>query len=112
MISLEESAVEAIQNDWATLRADIRTLLQDASALGWRPVPIRRGESVLSTLPVVDADEAHPQSLSAVVGAGQQPLHTDGAHHKVMPDLVLLAAVEPSSTPTLLCAPGDATDAH
>lgn len=112
MTSLEQVAVEAIQNGWATLAADIQTLLHEAGGLGWRPVPIRRGEPPLSTLRVVDAGDAHPGSLSAMVGAGQQPLHTDGAHHRVMPDLVLLAAAEPSSTPTMLCVPGGPTEAQ
>lgn len=112
MTSLEEIAIEAIRSGWATVRADIRTLLQDAGGLGWKMVPIRRGEPPLRTLRVVGAANAHPRSLSSMVGAGQQPLHTDGAHHKVMPDLVLLAAAEPSSTPTLLCTPGEPTGAQ
>jgi hypothetical protein len=112
MTSLEQIADEALQNGWVSLRTDIRTLLQDAKGLGWRPVPIRRGGPTVSTLRVVDAVDAHPRSLSTTVGAGQQPLHTDGAHQRVMPDLVLLAAAEPSSTPTLLSDPGEPTEAQ
>ncbi|MBT2495615.1 TauD/TfdA family dioxygenase [Microbacterium sp. ISL-59] len=112
MTSLEQTAAEAIQDGWAVLRTDIRTLLLEATGLGWRPVPIRRGEPALSTLRVVDAEDAHVQSLSAMVGRDRQPLHTDGAHHRVMPDIVLLAAVAPSPTPTLLRALGVPTESQ
>lgn len=112
MTSLEQIAAEAIHNGWATMRADIRALLLEASELGWKPVPIRRGEPALSTLRVVDVEDARTQSLSAMVGRARQPLHTDGAHHRLMPDLVLLSATAPSPTPTLLCAPGSPTKAQ
>lgn len=111
MTSLEQIAAEAIQNGWATMRGDIRALLLEASVLGWKPVPIRRGEPALSTLRVVDVEDARDRSLSAMVGRARQPLHTDGAHHRLMPDLVLLAAIAPAPTPTLLCAPGSPTKA-
>lgn len=94
------------------MRADMPSLLQDARDLMWKPVPIRRGDSALSVLHVVRPENAHQDSLSAMVGDGQQPLHTDGAHHREMPDIVLLAAQEPTSTPTLLCNPGYPTDAQ
>lgn len=112
MTTLQRAANEAIRNGWATCQADIRELLQQAQQLVWRPVPIRRGEPAISTLRVVDSGDAHPQSLSARFGTGAQPLHTDGAHHRAMPDIVLLAATEPSSTPTLICDPGKPTDAQ
>lgn len=49
-----------------------------------------------------DPEHANKRSLSAVFGRGQQPLHTDGAHHALPPDIVILAAAEPTSVPTLL----------
>lgn len=112
MTSLDQVAATAIRDGWVSLNADIRTLAKEAVELGWTMVPIRRGDSPLGTLRVVDAADAHPHSLSAMVGAGQQPLHTDGAHHKAMPDLVLLSAVAPTSTPTLLCVPESPTEAQ
>lgn len=112
MTTLQQAADEAIRNGWTTCQADIRELLRQSQQLGWRPVPIRRGEPALSTLQVLDSGDAHPQSLSAKFGAGPQPLHTDGAHHRAMPDIVLLAAAEPSSTPTLISDPGKPTDAQ
>lgn len=112
MTSLDQVAADAIRDGWASLRADIRILVKEAVALGWSMVPIRRGESPLGTLRVVEAANAHPHSLSAMVGAGRQPMHTDGAHHREMPDLVLLSAAGPTSTPTLLCNPGCPTEAQ
>lgn len=87
-------------------------MLEEALKLGWQAVPIRRGDAALGTLRVVRAEEAPEHSLSAMVGHGEQPLHTDGAHHRMMPDVVLLAAAEPSATPTLLCDPGAPTEAQ
>lgn len=109
---LAQVAQEALRKGWVAVHGDLTEMLQQAGRLGWRPVPIRRGEPALSVLRTVEAGQAHPRSLSAMVGAGEQPLHTDGAHHRQMPDLVLLAAADPSPTPTLLCAPGPPTEAQ
>ena len=43
--------------------------------------------------------------MSAVHGRGEQPLHTDGAHMLEPPDVVVLFAKKPSTTPTLLWSP-------
>ena len=40
--------------------------------------------------------------MSARYGVNAQPLHTDGAHLRVPPDVVVLAATEPNNTPTML----------
>ncbi|WP_081997064.1 TauD/TfdA family dioxygenase [Microbacterium sp. ZOR0019] len=44
-----------------------------------------------------------------MVGTGAQPLHTDGAHLRRMPDIVILSAAAPTPTPTLLYRPGSAS---
>ena len=112
MTRLEDLAREAMQRGWTTTRADVASLLRTARSMGWELVPVRRGEPGLGVLRVVDSKDAHPRSLSALVGAGKQPLHTDGAHHRRMPDIVLLSALEPTPTPTLLCSPGTPTAAQ
>lgn len=112
MTLLERLVADAMAAGWASATGSISALLTEATALGWTPSPIRRGEAALGTLSVVTKAEAHAKSLSAMVGHGQQPLHTDGAHHSRMPDLVLLSAVDPSPTPTLLCRPGPPTEAQ
>jgi len=40
--------------------------------------------------------------MSAQYGVNAQPLHTDGAHLRVPPDVVVLAAAEPNNTATIL----------
>jgi alpha-ketoglutarate-dependent taurine dioxygenase len=50
----------------------------------------------------VTQDAAHPSSISAKVGLDEQPLHTDGAHLRRVPDIVVLWVVDTSDTPTLL----------
>ncbi len=79
--------------------------LQQAAPLGWVEVATRRGDATVSVLRPVDASAAHPKSLSANYGLGQQPLHTDGAHLPDPPDLVVLVSQRPSSTPTWLWRP-------
>lgn len=112
MTSLEAVAREALNAGWVSMRGDLPVMLEEAKLLGWDAIPIRKGESVFGTLKVVRAEHAHKNSLSAMVGHGSQPLHTDGAHHRLMPDIVMLAAAQPSATPTLLCDPGPPSEAQ
>lgn len=74
----------------------------DAAALKWTEVPTRRGGPTVDTLRPVDPVEAAPNSLSAQYGKEAQPLHTDGAHLPHPPDIVVLACVTESATPTRL----------
>lgn len=102
----------------------LASLIDDANHLGWvrregsfpeiidaiRKAggvldPIRRGEPDVAVLQARSQKDAHPRSLSAIVGLGTQPLHTDGAHLRRMPDLVILGTLRPSATPTLLHRP-------
>ncbi|MDQ1124880.1 hypothetical protein [Microbacterium trichothecenolyticum] len=46
------------------------------------------------------AGDAAPNTMSAIFGNGEQPLHTDGAHLQQPPDVILLASAEPNLTPT------------
>ena len=88
---------------WATgtLPRPNQTLIDSALVqLKWRPTSTRRGDPPVSTLRPVSKERARPNSISATVGLGQQPLHTDGAHLLQVPDLVLLISSEPNSTPT------------
>jgi alpha-ketoglutarate-dependent taurine dioxygenase len=76
-----------------------------ARALGLTAVPNRRGDAPVQELRPTTADTAHPASLSAQVGLGEQPLHTDGAHLRRPPDYVILWCTEVSATPTRLWRP-------
>ncbi len=99
-----ERLAEAAQSDgWASISgADVEIFRRDAQALGWREIPMRRGDPGVAVLRPVTREAARPRSLSAVHGLGAQPLHTDGAHLFEPPDLVLLASQDSSPTPTLL----------
>lgn len=52
-----------------------------------------------------EADKAPRRSLSAVYGLGEQPLHSDGAHLRVVPDVVLLHSAAPTPTSTVIWTP-------
>lgn len=112
MALLEELARKALVSGWASEQVELSRLLEDARRLNWIPVPIRVGEPPVGTLRVVNRADAHPNSLSAMVGGGAQPLHTDGAHHRTMPDIVFLSAAAPTPTPTMICRPGKPTAAQ
>ena len=92
----------ARRNGWvvATARRFQIDLLR--APANWRKVPARNGDPAVSTLRPTSTQAAKPRSLSATAGLGAQPLHTDGAHFRVPPDIVLLYAEQPSTTPTML----------
>lgn len=97
--------VSAARRDgWASGSGDIDAIRRDAKSLGWAEIPTRRGGAAVSVLRPVEAGTAHPRSLSAAYGLGQQPLHTDGAHLPDPPDFVVLVSTRPSATATRLWA--------
>ena len=67
-------------------------------------VPARNGGPLVDLLRVRDAQDAHPNSLSAHHGKGPFPLHSNGAHHAIVPKYVFLrlASHSPSSRGTVL----------
>ena len=105
MTSLESLAALADREGWAEDSGDIKSVRRQASALGWEEVSPRRGDPAVSVLRPVSQLEARPRSLSAKIGLGVQPLHTDGAHLPDPPDILVLISEESSSTPTLLLRP-------
>ena len=90
---------------WASASGDVESIRKQAASLGWVEVSPRRGDATVSVLRPETRSEAHPSSLSAVYGLGQQPLHTDGAHMQVPPDLLVFISERPSATPTQLWRP-------
>ena len=102
MDDLADLVKTATAAGWAVGTVELERLRVRASALGWVEVATRKGDGPVSVLRPTPAEEAHPRSLSAVHGLGEQPLHTDGAHMKDPPRFVVLHAVEPNGTPTLL----------
>lgn len=87
---------------WACFRGTVEDVLAVGQERGWNPVPIRRGDPILTELRPLTSKQAHPNSHSSRVGLGAQPLHTDGAHLDEPPDLVALVADRSHPTPTLV----------
>lgn len=73
-----------------------------ASVLGWSLVPSRKGGPSEDLLTPQAPEQASRRSLSAQFGLGAQPLHSDGAHHLIPPDVVFLSVDHPSQVPTVL----------
>lgn len=92
----------AIKDGWAVGQTTLQALRVGAKLDGWSEVTQREGDPAVTDLRPVSAVAARAKSLSAKYGTGAQPLHTDGAHLEFPPDVVILAAVSPSLTPTLL----------
>jgi hypothetical protein len=105
MVDFKALVATAEKEGWASGSGDVDSIRQQAASLGWIEVAPRRGDPTVSALRPVDASAAHPKSLSATYGLGQQPLHTDGAHLPDPPDLVVLVSQRSSATPTRLWRP-------
>lgn len=104
-LDLADVVLRATNEGWATVTASAADFRKQALAGGFVEVAGRTGQEALQVLQPRRQSEARRRSLSALHGLGAQPLHTDGAHLYSPPDLVLLAAETPSSTPTLLWKP-------
>jgi hypothetical protein len=76
-----------------------------AAQAGWVPVGTRAGEGPVSTLRPVTPSEARVESMSAVHGLQDQPLHVDGSHMLRPPDVVVMFSREPNATPTRVWKP-------
>lgn len=101
-LRLESLVADAKQNGWAVGSGSLENLRWQVSTIRATEVPLRRGEPPISLLRPVADTEAHPNSLSAKYGTGAQPLHTDGAHLLVPPDIVILGCETISQIPTKL----------
>jgi hypothetical protein len=99
---LEDLLKASRAQGWAVGQATMTQVRRGARMLEWTEVPTRRGGPALSTLRPLGQAEAEPNSLSARHGKGTQPLHSDGAHLRSPPDIVVLACETTSKTPTRL----------
>lgn len=90
------------RSGWLSCVGTLESARLAAAELGWSEAPVRRGDVTVSRLRPVKRDDAHPRSLSAIVGLEAQPLHTDGAHLSRPPDIIVLASTQPSRTATRL----------
>jgi hypothetical protein len=100
---LSAAIAEARSNGWAYCNMTLDEVHDAAKGQALECVPTRRGADPIGLLKPVGCAGAHRFSLSARYGLGGLPLHTDGAHLRNSPDLVLLEADACASTePTLL----------
>lgn len=102
MSQLTDLVATANRNGWATENGDLETIRSDGRRAGWVEVPSRRKDPSVSVLQAKTQAAAAPASLSATYGLDAQPLHTDGAHIQIPPDVIVLVSQEPSPTPTRL----------
>lgn len=92
----------AAVSGWSAGVGTLAGVTAQSRRLNLEPVANRRGEPLMSRLRPTTEEEAKPHSLSAQVGLGRQPLHTDGAHQESPPDFLVFVSERPSSTPTWL----------
>lgn len=101
-LDLQEAATVARRDGWCTLTGAVEDVRSAGLRHGWREVPNRVTGPPVSVLRPTSQAGAHPRSLSAVHGFDRQPLHTDGAHIRKPPDIVVLVATDPTPVPTLV----------
>lgn len=87
---------------WASFSGSFEDASRAAAVLGYEAVAARRRDAEVAYLRPVPRSAARPRSMSARYGLGPLPLHTDGAHMEVPPDLVVLAADSASAVGTYL----------
>ena len=102
MLPLRQMVERAFEDGWAVEDGDLDSVEYQATLLGWEVVASRKAGPLAEVLKPTRASDAPPKSLSAKYGTGDQPLHTDGAHHTQPPDVILLSAEASSAVPTLL----------
>lgn len=66
------------------------------------PQSNRKSGEYISVLNPSSKEDAVPNSISAKVGTGRQPLHVDGSHLPQPPKFIAMWSWEVSTTPTLL----------
>ncbi|WP_295818114.1 hypothetical protein [uncultured Microbacterium sp.] len=100
-MDIDEILTDLRRDGWATANGKPADLSSALARHGYRSAHTQRGAArqILRPLKIGDAP---PRSMSARYGLDAQPLHSDGAHLRVPPDVVVLAAAEPNSTPTML----------
>ena len=101
-LDLRDAATVARRDGWCTLAGSMEDVRSAGRRHGWTEVPNRASGPPVSVLRPTSQAAAPPRSLSAIHGLDKQPLHTDGAHIRRPPDIVVLVATNPTPVPTLL----------
>jgi hypothetical protein len=94
-----------LENGWVVTQGSLDQLERALHAHGMQRARTQRGSARQTLRPVSTAD-ATPNTMSAKYGLGAQPLHTDGAHLRVPPDVVVLYSPKKNDTSTRIWASG------
>jgi hypothetical protein len=94
----------ARRDGWTTSEGAIQELMEPLEAAGYEFIPTRPREAPIAVLKPRARSDGRKQSLTALHGTDEFPLHTDGAHMHRAPDYILLEQATASScrTKTLL----------
>lgn len=97
------------EKGWSAGQATSRTLNGLVENLArhndFELVANRVGQGEVDTLKPMLKHEAPLNSISSRFGYGEQPFHTDGAHHRDVPEIILLWSKEPSPVTTRMWRP-------
>ena len=105
-MSLDLPALVAAAGDgWSVSQGTVEGVRLAARILGWSEVSLRSTDTPHGILRPLSQEEGARNSLSAVHGLGEQPLHTDGAHLRRPPDWIALIVEKANATPTKLWRP-------
>ncbi|WP_374457005.1 hypothetical protein [Nocardioides sp.] len=100
--SLGKIVDEVRRNGFATTDGGIDRLAYWVRKEGWSTALSRPGQRPIEVLKPTKEEDSHQRSISARYGTGRQPFHSDCAHHRMPPDVLLLSVDAPSAVPTLL----------
>jgi len=109
MVSMATVRSDLESQGWSRQEGTLEDLRRAASLDGL--LSAARGTSSNERVLVpFEAAKAPRRSLSAVYGLGKQPLHSDGAHLRVPPDVVVLHSAAPTPTSTVVWTPAPRGD--
>lgn len=109
MISMAAVRSDLESQGWSRQKGTLEDVRREASLDGLLSAArgLRSNERVLMPY---EAAKAPRRSLSAVYGLGEQPLHSDGAHLRLPPDVVVLHSAAPTPTSTVVWTPAPRSD--
>lgn len=101
---LNDIAKNLERTGWMKLHTNTTEDFKELAFSLGTPIPSRTDGNLVDTLQPLEQNEAKTRSMSAVYGKGVLPFHTDLAHVKVPPRLVLLRAkIIEDNYPTHIC---------
>jgi len=109
MVSMATVRVDLESQGWSRQRGTLEDLRRAASFDGLVSTANGTSSNERVLIPY-EAAKAPRRSLSAVYGLEKQPLHSDGAHLRIPPDIVVLHSAAPTPTSTVVWTPAPRGD--